>query len=1048
MGLKYFQRWLAASFTLWTAYLAYALLAAPRLEPPAVRLAGELVETPVPSPQAIRPEFAALFPPGSWELDNPKIIETEQATLLLKDYLPTPDGKLNINPCTLIVRQEATAGKTPRPIVIRAPEGAVLQFDRPIDLARAEFGRVLGGRLPGEVTIVSPPTAPEADDGLRIVTRNVQLDAQRVFTPHEVDFQYGKSFGRGRDLTLMLRPKTGPGGIAAGGSVGGVSTLTLSRLDQLHLEFPGGNPLTGASGDTARPASQPATSTPLDISCSGGLLVDFEQQLLALDDRIVIERRHPTGPADTLRCSRLRIYFQRGAAAPTAALPGATAEAVSAPAGSSPAALAAAGSPASGLGLVRFVATGTPLTIEGPQTQTFVEAAKLEYLPPAQRMVLEAGGALRQVTLRHGPHEFVAAELQYEMAAPGKLGKLWASGPGRLKTVQGTAQPKPITAVWQKELRIQPQGERKVVSLVDGAVVAIEGLGRFQAGEIYLWVLEPDVPRAGALAGAAPASSANLGAATDLMPQLAIIPDQILAIRDVDIDSPRLRARTKRLEAEFFTLADSVPQPPADPLAPQPRNDNPGGGASAGGPPQPKYDLTGDEVRMTIARSAERPSIDRFTIKGGVHLEELPTAGVTGPLRLDGDTVTLSGGSSGKAQLVVVGQPARVTARGLVLQGGAIQYDQGAGRMWIVGAGEAVLPPTGELQPDKQPLVPPEPIRVTWRSGLEFNGQTITVKGDVHAENKSSTSVADMQQLEARFSQPIDLTQLRMPAREAAAPSLPGAPFPATPLPAAAGGSTPEIARLTLSGGVRLENWTLDERGQALARNILSCPQISIDRSQGELLCEGKGHLSSVRRGGLDVAGGGGAGGAAAPLPAGPPMADKLTHLRIHFERGFRGDIARREVTFAQKVEAIYTLVDDFQQEITLEQLDQQGLAALGPSGLLLTADRLRVAQMQFPGSGKPWYELEAQGNTRADGLAFTCLATRISYTTAKETLVVAGDGRNDAQIWYQQPGETRKAYQAGQELYYSPRTGDLKGVGLKVIDIQLGDRPGPPRRR
>ena len=81
------------------AYTAYALVAVPLIEP-SVALAP-------PRPKPVVPErlkpFEHLFPTGAWELDRPKILETEQGTLLFDDYRPSKDGRtMRLNRCTLI----------------------------------------------------------------------------------------------------------------------------------------------------------------------------------------------------------------------------------------------------------------------------------------------------------------------------------------------------------------------------------------------------------------------------------------------------------------------------------------------------------------------------------------------------------------------------------------------------------------------------------------------------------------------------------------------------------------------------------------------------------------------------------------------------------------------------------------------------------------------------------------------------------------------------------------------------------------------------------
>lgn len=73
-----------------------------------------------------------IFPPGAWERDEPIVLESRQMRLLFKDYQSLPDGRVNLVPCTLVVlpdRNRMAEGSAGRTIVMRAPQGAVLEFD-------------------------------------------------------------------------------------------------------------------------------------------------------------------------------------------------------------------------------------------------------------------------------------------------------------------------------------------------------------------------------------------------------------------------------------------------------------------------------------------------------------------------------------------------------------------------------------------------------------------------------------------------------------------------------------------------------------------------------------------------------------------------------------------------------------------------------------------------------------------------------------------------------------------------------------------------------
>ena len=106
------------------------------------------------------------------------MLESRQIRLLFKDYHSLPDGRVNLVPCTLVVLPDrnrvAADGQPGRTLVLRAPQGAVLEFDEPLDLRQGRLAKLIGGSLRGQVTIRGTPTAPGAEDDVEIVTHTVR----------------------------------------------------------------------------------------------------------------------------------------------------------------------------------------------------------------------------------------------------------------------------------------------------------------------------------------------------------------------------------------------------------------------------------------------------------------------------------------------------------------------------------------------------------------------------------------------------------------------------------------------------------------------------------------------------------------------------------------------------------------------------------------------------------------------------------------------------------------------------------------------------------
>lgn len=1018
--MLYFRRWLIATCVFGAMYFAYALFAAPLLEPAAITKGTNPNPPPPPlttTTDGEREKILKLFPPDAWEHNAAKFIQTEQCTLLLKDYQPTPDGRLELKPATLVFFAGGEKDspdpekRKGRPIVLRAPQGAMLQFDRPLDFARAEFGRLIGGRLPGEITIFSPPSKPGANDALQLTTRNLQMDSQRAFTPHDVEFQYGDSYGRGRDLTLFLKPSEKSGAETA---FGGVSTLQLSRIERIHLDLPGDSLVPNLSNT---PATTPTKrKAPIEITCRGMFVFDFEQKLAAFDDQVEITRLLPGGLPDKLTCNRLRIYMGDDAAKKAAA----DKLAVAIAAGIEPCV-----DPLRGVAVSKIVATGNPVILEGPSTGLFVKAARLELLPQLRRIALESGQGLKQVTLRQGPHAFDAVELQYEMSPTGGLGRLWAAGPGRLQTLQIlSGEPRTLDAKWNKELRIQPQDGAQVVSLVSQAAVSLQSLGTFVADELHFWLHEAPKPASG---GMVPVENDMLGStangaqpnAAAAQPKVQIVPDRLLALRGVEVESPKLHAKTERLEAWFFT-PDPALVPAAKQQAPpfKPGTLIGGKDGKEQGPPQ-KFDVSGQLVQMRVANGAIS-GVEDLTIQGNAQIDEIQTS-VPGqaPLKLRGEAVELRGGTTPDAIVHVVGQPAKISARGLSLQGDAIHLHRGENRVWIDGPGDATFPLPQKIPPPGRPVEPPQYMRVTWQRKMNFDGQTVHLEEDVQA--RTATQLVLCGQLDASITDRIDFAQPQVSEKVS-------------------------LAEMKLDGGVYLENRTLDEQGQQVSFDTLETPNLYLNQITGAMRAVGKGKLLTIRKGAIKVPG--------APLPgaAGEKPGDNntLTHLLVSFQRGMVGDMNKRTVQFEQNVETVYTRVADWRDRLTIEMIDRGGLPALGDQGILMSSDAMQVAQVLPPAGGEPTYELMAEGNTRVDGREFTVRAHRITYTSAKEVMVVKGDGRADAELWVDSKETGRKGYQRFREFWYYPKTGkiDLQGAGTGGVEIGSSTVPRPTRQR
>jgi hypothetical protein len=1029
----HFRRYIAALSLLLVAFGLYYLAVPPWLAPPSVtRIAVAGQRAPVQQSAGVESELARLFAADAWERDpKTKVVETSQCILLVRDYLPTADGRLELKPCTVVFYAGGESGEpsgnapapgSRRPIILQAPAGAVLHFDKPLEIGKGDFGQITGGHLAGEITIYSPPTSPTSDDGLRLVTREVQLSRERILAPYEVEFAYGKSSGRGSDLAIdLVQDKLAQDKRGAPGqnstSFQGVRSLTIGHIELLRIAMPVSKAGTRTAAlPLAGGAGLPKDGGPLEVTCQGPFVFDFQQQVAMLEDRVEILRLVPGSAPDRLRCDKLLMEFAakqqetrvaRGETLPTLDSPQQrpVAGKLNSSAGDSLEVQdAVAGR------LQRVIAFGRPAVLESPTSAARAVACRMEYSLTQRRIVLVPGREAPQVTLRQASNEFTARELEYEFANQGQIGRLWAAGPGSLTAARDEGpSAQVITARWQKELRIRPQAPNQVISLTGGAVVGIDSHGQFSGDELHVWILE-----------------------TERGSKKAIVPDRLLATGTVRIESPQLHAETARLEAWFITgPQEEAASPPADrPLAPFPSPLAPDSLQQASAQ---QFKVTGDLVQIRLLMRGKQVDLEDLTIRGAAQIDEIrtPEPGQE-PIHIKGDLVTLRGGSTPQAKVEVAGHPAELGGRGIGFIGSVLNVSRGENRAWIDGPGEATLPlPDGNSlaaipladaaapvrEPgNARPPGPPKKMHVVWHDGLDFDGQTIRLNGEVEA--RTATQLVMCPTLEITLSQPLDLANLR--------------------------GKQPlELGRLHLNGGVYVENHGVDEFGQPLSHDQFKAKNLTIDRLAGRLNADGPGWVSSVRRGIGNLPGAPAGIGSPPPAPGSAlPAEAALSSIHIQFEHRIEGRLDQRTIEFQRKIRTTYSPARDFDDLIVARTPED-----LGEQGVLMTSEKLAVTAMQV--GGQKWLEMEAKENAIVEGRTFTVRAASVRYTSDKEVLTIEGNGRTDAEIWYQSvPGQPR-TYTSARKLRYWIREGEFDGEDFNILDLQqLSPRLKLPGRR
>ncbi len=641
------------------AFLAYRLVLVPWIEPAARQRAAAADADWIPSADARTQHVQSLFPPGSWERERPKVLDTDRAVLLLQELRELDQNRLELKPCTLILFSGGNEDREgARPVILQAAQGAVLTFDEPVNLARGQIGHLSRGSLPGPVTIRSPESRPGAGDRLEVVTHDVQMTRDRIEAPQPIQFRYGRSYGSGRDLIINLttpaRGLSGTGESPSKNRVPTVSSAELVHVDRIRLQLDNPKELAPAAE-----AKAPATAMQLEITCQGPFKFDFGQKLATFEDQVDVLRMPTEGAVDQLSCRRLSIHF----ATPQARQP------AGAKSGDS------AAPDLQGLQVERIRAEGAPAVLRAPSYLSELRAELFEYNFLTRQVRIEDR---QKLILRYQQYDVEARQLEYQFAAGGGLGRLRALGPGHAYgTLPGQAdgpneKNQTFEASWNDRVILQPHEGDHALSLLGGGTLRVHGEGDFAARDLHLWVNEspdPQAPRG--------------------KPRFRYRPLRMLAQGDVRVDSWQLAGTTQRAEiwirheevAESGAAADRQ-QPSRDPARRKQRSTQ-------------KFELTADHLQTQLVRRGTETLVEHMILDGKVRLREVRTekAGDV-PLGIVGELVQVDHATTNSARVLVQGRPSEVSARGMSVVGDTIQLNRGENRIWINSPGKMLLPGT------------------------------------------------------------------------------------------------------------------------------------------------------------------------------------------------------------------------------------------------------------------------------------------------------------------------------------------------------------------
>jgi hypothetical protein len=402
------------------------------------------------------------------------------------------------------------------------------------------------------------------------------------------------------------------------------------------------------------------------------------------------------------------------------------------------------------------------------------------------------------------------------------------------------------------------------------------------------------------------------------------------------------------------------------------------------------------------AASNEQYALDEATVEGAVRMVEITTTPsepvgkpAASPLVMNGERLEIRNARvETNARLAVTGAPAQVSARGMELVGKQIQLDRAANRLWIDGAGRAVLP-ARSVAARSQPINPATalqspmssgglgdaPVSIDFLDGMVFDGKTARFKQDVAATSVVHRVVAgqgsprtesrklNTQEIVVTLRRAIDFAS-EQPDQQA------------------------EVERMTCLGGVLMESRTSDQSG-VVSVETLQTRDLEILQSTGDLRAAGPGRLESTRLSSASPL------SARLPLAASsrqPPNPNQLVYVRVDFAREVTGNRNRGQITLHEDVQGIYGPIQRWGEKHSLESFEE-----LGEGCVTFSSDQLTANNVPAPAGGVDTLELQASGNAEFQGQLFLAQGDRVSYVDAKKQLSLEGDGRGPARVFYRQ---------------------------------------------
>lgn len=1020
------KRYFATLGVVVAAFLAYSLIAVPWIEGPERIVSVEQPADDFDLAQ-FKSELVMWLPEDAWERQSCKQISTRSGHLFFQKYEPNEDGSLVVRPLTIILPQADAAADKP-PMVLRAPDGAILKLDQPLALGAGD-AQLESAQLPGPVTLTRAAVLPDRSDEWLIQTSQIRIDKQRMQTIQEVDFRIGQQTGHGRNLVIEFDADPLRAQQPAMNGIRGVRKVELVQVDRLHLTPIGKSEATGAKGATAASPSEPnaASEYPrgFDVSFNGPFEFDLTTKVATLNGGVrIVSSDHAD---DWLTADQIALQFGSPPPADDSA------------ATDQPEGLAANDRE---WALRRMVASGQPAVLHSQARQLHVRGQQLSY--DLGRQEIGIGGTER-MEVRQANMELSAAGASYQLSADGSLGRGLVSGPGRVRREAAGDQPA-FDIRWRDRLTIGADAAQKLITVEGDAYCHLDGQAQFAAEKLQIWLWElplapADLPASNVVA----TDPLETPRAAPAAPSWSLHPNRLAANGRVRIESERVSVHVDDMQVAWpypetpaQAAVGALPARNASALierdGQESKPQNAGEGDASAACNENKVEIEGRSAEVQMA--ADAGAFRDVVIEGNVHVRQSSPLGAV-PLDITGDRLRIAPQADQRYRLAVSGSPtapSRIQAERMQLVGATVHLDQSANRLWIDGPGTL----RAEMAPQTKPVAEASSVNAPWGNGEEPAQTTVDVEwsGGMVFDGRQvylETGVKmGCDQLTAAGSSRIDAHCAAINLSLNTAVDLAGGTANAPAV-------EPQVELITLigqviegkrvfdssaepssaAGQVGLERRSYDLNRELISVQSMAAPWGQVNAISGELNMSGPGSVALWQySAGLQPAG-------AEPARAqtGPPQ---LTNTQVRFETSLTGNLRRSEIKFAGKVRTLHGPVADWNQSLDADQ------PALNQDDYRLKSDQLQITQWQRSSEESAHLEIIALGQAQLEGQTFEALAERIGYNQSQEKVILEGDPRNGAQLTYQTaPGGPRNPLVASK-IAFNLRDNTTQVEGFK----------------